>query len=496
MIRRLKIDNLKSLGGHHDVELAPITLVYGPNSAGKSSLLQSLAVLKQTLEPRVARVDIERQPLNLGGELVDLGSFGAAIHRHDLTAHLGFGVEFTGDVPYFRTRDRPGPSPARYVSLSFAFDAKQHAVDQHDVLVGVGDTTVRFVPTHAPAQQQELLGPTERFFRVASKDDGRKLLAMASSVFGDNPDGLREGITELLEAEPRPYFFANGFFPTTPFLRQWRDKDTRGSTRRPIGQLIPYINEIVWGSALALTETLSQLAYLGPLRAAPTRFQARSGEVYSSVGSRGEHTPLLLLQQPGLLGPVNEWLERLGIEYHLDVETLESESIGLEIGDLVVTRLVDKRSQLAVTPQDVGFGISQLLPVVVQVLAGQGRTICVEQPEIHIHPRLQAEVGDLLIEAAKRHGNQVIVETHSEHLMLRLQRRIREQELSHDMVKVLYVEIDGDGVARPRELRLDEHGDFIDEWPQGFFAERMNELFSSAGPPRRRTVGRKGNSAQ
>jgi predicted ATPase len=201
---------------------------------------------------------------------------------------------------------------------------------------------------------------------------------------------------------------------------------------------------------------------------------------------------MLLARDEELVAEVNRWLGELEIGYRLSVEPVAGEKLGVELGDLLATTLHDTRSGLSVTPQDVGFGISQLLPVVVQLLVGQRRTVCVEQPEIHIHPRLQAKVGDLLLAAtAPRRGNQVIVETHSEHLMLRLQRRLRErryQWLTPAHIKVLYIDIDSAGQATSQELRLDEDGHFIDEWPHGFFSERVDELFSSAvNPPRRLT---------
>lgn len=115
----------------------------------------------------------------------------------------------------------------------------------------------------------------------------------------------------------------------------------------------------------------------------------------------------------------------------------------------------------------------------VELLARQNSVVCIEQPEIHLHPALQAEIGDLLIAATSETGqaNQVLVETHSEHLLLRVQRRIREGLLDPKNVAVVYVDRDAEGEARVHRLRLDDGGTFLDEWPSGFFEERMNELF-------------------
>ena len=89
--------------------------------------------------------------------------------------------------------------------------------------------------------------------------------------------------------------------------------------------------------------------------------------------------------------------------------------------------LIDQRTNTVVTHRDVGIGISQVLPVLVMAYGSHGKLLAMEQPEIHLHPALQAELGDVFIEAALgERDNTFILETHSEHLILRLMRRIRE----------------------------------------------------------------------
>jgi predicted ATPase len=135
-----------------------------------------------------------------------------------------------------------------------------------------------------------------------------------------------------------------------------------------------------------------------------------------------------------------------------------------------------------VSPADVGFGISQSLPVIVQLVTSRNAVIAVEQPEIHIHPGLQTRLADLIIESTAREtaANQVLIETHSEHLMLRLQRRVREGKLSPNDLSVLYVDWNGDEqTAEVVQLPLDAEGSFLEPWPRGFFAERYDEIFGN-----------------
>ena len=148
--------------------------------------------------------------------------------------------------------------------------------------------------------------------------------------------------------------------------------------------------------------------------------------------------------------------------------------------------LRDELSGVEVKPQDVGVGISQIAPVLVQAFGNQNGLIAVEQPEIHIHPALQAELGDVFIESALgENKNTFLLETHSEHLILRILRRIREttkgklpdglNPVKPEDVAVLYVEPGEEGSV-VRELRINDQGRFIDDWPNGFFEDRLDEL--------------------
>ena len=149
--------------------------------------------------------------------------------------------------------------------------------------------------------------------------------------------------------------------------------------------------------------------------------------------------------------------------------------------------MVDKRTNTTVTHRDVGIGISQVLPVLVSAYASRKKIIAMEQPEIHLHPALQAELADVFIESAiGKNQNTFILETHSEHLILRILRRIREtaeQELEEgatpitpDQVAVLYVQPSEKG-SEVIHIPVNEEGEFERPWPQGFFAERAKELF-------------------
>jgi len=175
------------------------------------------------------------------------------------------------------------------------------------------------------------------------------------------------------------------------------------------------------------------------------------------------------------------------VGYELRLDTLSAHSS--DIQDLFALRLYEKSTGVHVGITDVGFGVSQVLPIIVQSLLSRKKTLLIEQPELHLHPRLQAELGDLFIDSALGESkNTLIIETHSEHLILRLLRRIRETAegnleegqlpITPEDLAVVYVKPTADG-TKLVHLRVTEDGDFADRWPDGFFSERARELLES-----------------
>ncbi|MFZ1976723.1 MAG: DUF3696 domain-containing protein [Bacteroidota bacterium] len=173
---------------------------------------------------------------------------------------------------------------------------------------------------------------------------------------------------------------------------------------------------------------------------------------------------------------IDHYMEDLASAISVDVESKDFLS------------LIDGRTHTVVTHRDVGVGISQVLPVLVYAYANKGKILVIEQPEIHLHPQLQAELGDVFIQSALgENKNTFILETHSEHLILRIMRRMRETfegtlpEGQHPLtpkdVSILYVEPDGDK-SIIREMPLNERGELVKSWPGGFFEEGLREVFA------------------
>ena len=250
---------------------------------------------------------------------------------------------------------------------------------------------------------------------------------------------------------------------------------------------------------------VSGASYIGPFRQPPERLYHLSKPSRGNiVGSKGQQMVNILYHDNFLLKDVNKWLHRLGVPYSVKPRILGEELTAsyLELRLQDVRRSEGKGNRtVEVTLNDVGFGISQILPIVCECVALRNKTIIIEQPELHIHPKLQSNLADLFAWSMKERGNQIIVETHSEHIILRLLRRIRETTrsdfaswpkeltaaacnrtnkdlngLKMEEVSVVYVE-GGEQGASVTQLPINEEGDFTRPWPGGFFTERDQDLF-------------------
>ena len=539
MLTGIGLRNFKAFGDEmQEAPLSKITLIYGPNSGGKSSIIQALLLLKQSLSN--SYTDNPRM-LMPRGVFADLGSFRSLIHKHEEERELGIGVSYnvhtTSDKIAENTiemafSDSKGSAELSEVSFQISYrdrllldsvlnrspnrdiDLGQETYYYPDVQSWTGKLSVANVYENHPIGWLHILNPslTENFLPRLALSEMRNLREEEIRRQGRSRSvRLRRAVrwAETLESDVQDEITSYIDEMELPDMVEWIESvnprwdewDIRAAATDVIHQSVESFTlprqvdtmELYGSQIQALApenivedyeRQLRLVDYIGPLRSAPERLYRLSSVESDSIGIQGEFSANVLYRNNRIKKRVNFWFNRrrLDIPYELDVIRLGDAELS---GEHITIALYDKRTKTQVTLADVGYGINQLLPVIIEGIASkEGSIICVEQPEIHLHPRLQANIADLMIDTiANERGKrkQWIVETHSELLITRIQRRIREGKIKSEDISVLYVDpSDDNGVEGSAILRLemDENGDFIDHWPHGFFDEAFNELMT------------------
>jgi hypothetical protein len=437
MLKRLKIENFKSWE-EAKLDFAPLTALFGANSSGKSSLIQFLLLLKQTKDSADRSLT-----LDFGGQEspVDLGSFREAVHKNDESASLKWTVswEMTDELRIsdptskrtdvlFRGTDISLSSSAswrgknlasdflryHFGGTSFSLDREE---DRPNFQLHTDSDAFRFVRTIGRAW--DLPGPTKSY------------------AFPDQ---------------------ARTYFQNSQFLSEFET---------------------------AYVRQMDGLLHLGPLRDYPKRQYVWAGSSPVDVGRRGERTIDAILaatargemrnaRRKSKLRPFQEMIA-LSLQNMELIRAFEVKEVAKGSGLYRAWVRRDLTSPETLIT-DVGFGISQVLPAVVLLYyAPEGSTIILEQPEIHLHPSVQAGLADLIVTAIKTRGLQVLMESHSEHLLQRLLRRIGEHDQSPiPMIEAsdvkLYFCTQAHGVSQLEPLRLNLYGG-IENWPKDFFGD-------------------------
>jgi len=443
MIESLEMDNFKSWRHVGPMRLAPLTGLFGTNSSGKTSLMQFLLMLKQTADSPDRNLVLD---LGDARSLVELGTFRDVVHRHDLAQPLQWRLNW-------RLRERMSiVDPASRRAAPLEGDALEYAA------------AVRWEKNGASASGR---------MAVAQMAYG-----LAGAEFGMRPFGDHPGEYELFST-------SGGFKFKRVTGRPWPLPQPAKCYGFP-DQVRAYFQNAAFLSdfELAFEQLAARLYYLGPLREYPKREYPWGGSQPTDVGRRGERVveALLASRDQGVLYSFGKgrrrktldevvamWLKELGLIDSFEVRPIVS---GGKLFQVWVRRQPGAQEVLLT---DVGFGVSQILPVIALCYyAPEGATLLLEQPEIHLHPSVQAGLADVLIEAVKSRNVQIIVESHSEHLLRRLQRRVAEEKLLPEDTALYFCGIDG-GVSELTALKVDLYGN-IENWPEGFFGDDFGEI--------------------
>lgn len=458
MLNSMRLQGFKSWSDTGILPLSRITGLFGTNSSGKSSILQALLLLKQTAataDPGLA--------LHFGdpSTLTNLGDYSSVVHKHNTSSKISISIAWTNDSAY------------RHIPPSFQHPAHRFEDVQFDVTFATGSKAVVPAPI-VDSFQYSLTGN----HATLSLGIARDAETDSYNVFSDPPEQQSQ-LEGVAEPDTSPISFFRLPFDTTLSRDYMR---IAASCQRQLDGL------------------LSDMRYLGPLRAHPQRQYTWSGDSPIDTGYSGERTIHALLSATNIgarqsssprlrIRPFTEqrvakWLQQLGLIHSFRVVPLVE---GRPYFEVKVKRNPNSPEVLLA---EVGFGVSQILPVLVLCLMVPRRTtIVLEQPELHLHPAVQSTLADILIEAATDLDVQIIVESHSEHLLRRLQRRVAEAELVSEEDVALYFCANDGAASSVTALELDTYGN-IGNWPQGFFGDQFGEIAETtkAGLRRRSMV--------
>lgn len=444
MLRHLRFTNFKSWAAV-DMECGRITGVFGTNSSGKTSLIQFLLMMKQTKDATDRAISLE-----LNGALVQLGTIRDAIHCHDEGRTIDFELGFELDEG---------------VHLADPSNKKNATITQSDRLSLCAHIAVQ---NRAPVA----LGLTYKLGDLGFELSARHGDSTRFDLTAYRTSASAERDFTFIRSKGRPWQLP-GPIKTYAFPDQ----------ARTYFQNAGFLADL----EVAYEDEIDHLFYLGPLREFPKRDYLWARSRPTDVGQRGEKAIDAILaatdaddrrnlKPKARLRPFQEmiayWLREMGLIHSFIVREIADGSNRWQ------ARVVTRPGGSEVLLTDVGFGVSQVLPVITLLqYVPEGSTVILEQPEIHLHPLAQAGLADVIIQAATHRRVQVILESHSEHLLLRLQRRIAEQAIASTDVKLYFCDAP-QGASKLTPLDVDLYGN-IRNWPEKFMGDAFSETASA-----------------
>lgn len=434
---KISIENFKSIQRLHEFEIKPMTVLSGVNSSGKSSFVQFLLLLKQTLEKSSTTSVLELQ-----GAYYHLRNATDAVFGHDVNNEISFGITLDSNeinLPNFL----PG-SRQTAILVHFRISGSQVRISHFSIHI-------------SPPENSD---DTEKYLRLDLKDHYTYEIQLNLEPFGNNLERQKkqEGIVDFVS-----------IFPLS-----WQTPESRKELF-----ILDWVKE-------GVDKVFNSLFYIGPSREDP-KYEYSASNTGKWVGIRGEYTAQIFMEfadeavvyhsiksenqelefqekQGTLIEAVNYWL--------CDVCKVGGRIFAEKIAEVYRIILEDENG-LKTNIKHVGYGISQILPIIVQgLLMPQSGILIVEQPEIHLHPKVQSSLYDFL-HGLTLQGKRVIVETHSSHFITRMRRRIAEDQTNQmdDQINLTFIE---KGLFRT--LELDDYGTILNYYPKDFIEESKGEM--------------------
>jgi len=448
---KISIYNFKSIGSLVDYEIKPLTILSGINSSGKSSFIQLLLLLKQTIE-----LDSPQFPLVLNGELFKAKNYLDVIR---------------------------GKAIANKLKVAFKFDKSElteyRHFDEISFYEAIGYSTLSISIQFDFVNNKIIISEFDIRFILPDSSKGEQFITFNNDLSGFSIVANTGVFNESLFYEEGKYQIKNisysSVFPSTYEI------EINGNSSRQVPKLE--------GIKAIIIDFFKQVDYIGPLRELPKDEYKNTGH-NTTVGITGEYaaevfsehseqqidyllieeendTTRFVKKSDSLLNAVKYWLcEKFKLcEDIYSKKTSDSYII-----------YVRNQTGIESTIKHVGFGLSQIFPIVVEGLLLQtGHMLILEQPEIHLHPKIQSQLFDFLI-AIVLQGKRVLIETHSDHLITRLRRRIAEDEenIVAQEIGLTFIETNPKDLLF-RNIGIDDFG-ALDYFPDDFIEKADVEL--------------------
>ncbi len=429
MISKIHLKNFKALRDTGELEIKPITFLVGPNCSGKTSLIQAILALRQTV-----RSQDPHTPLILDDEYINLGSYRDVVFKHNEKNEIYIGFE------------------ADEKRWEIVFSVYRSGNNQGAIYLKSLDFDGENIPM--PQKEKGKIAKKNINFSIIKKGrgGGHFITTKDEKNFDEQPIELSK-------------FYGILF-------KKYKNLD------KYLEYLWAHPSLLVANIAGNLIEDIfKNIRHIGPSREEPERTYTATGASPSEVGKWGEGSVNILLLEKGIREKVREWLKNFEISIDFDLEELSGKTGGSTNAYRIM--LIDPNTKTEVNLVDVGFGASQILPIIVEGFnAPKNALLMIEEPEIHLHPRAQGTMGDLLVDIANFNEKKLIVETHCDLLIRRVCKNILQGNIDHTDVIIYYFEPTESG-TEIKTITINKNGQF-ENFPDGFFEESFEEAMEMA----------------
>lgn len=500
-MKTFKLENVKSFVNSGEIEIKPISIFVGRNSSGKSSLIRFPVMLSQTYTEDIFT------PFLFFGNQIDYGNFDDVIHNHngeEIKFTLGFDKKQILRQPVYTYRSRFYKDSFRGIlnnhddySISVTINKFNKKIVVKEFVFHFGESKLFTILRNSKNKYNLYFNKLISDTQLVDCDDNFKInINLRFNKFMPQLEIIH---TNILIVQLIQLIDTEGIFDTSNnnILEAIKDQEYDQATKildnlseehqEILNKVQLYVSNIYMIESLLKSlnrhfiSFANTLSYIGPFRKDPERIYRESESSYMDVGKNGENASMILRQshqeKDKLLQKVSNWfLDSMG--YKINIEEIDN-------SNLFKLMVSSPDGKISHNIMDVGYGVAQVLPIVTQIYYentvddeirsmsryGRKKTFVIEQPELHLHPAAQASLANLFVQKVIDSSEvNFLIETHSEHFIRKLQVLVADPDvkITNNDIGIYYID-KMEGYSEVKIIHLNENGQFIEQWPPGFF---------------------------